>query len=429
MADSRLDADVVVVGAGPAGMAAAVAAAEHGQDVLLLDEGARPGGQVWRHRDRATLPRAARSLLQRLDASAVRVVHGASVAAVTNPLRLLVEIDGRPATAAARHAVVLCTGARERFLPFPGWTLRGVVGVGGAQALLKQGLDVRGRRVIVAGSGPLLFPVSAALAGASARVALVAEQASSASVLRFAAGLWRTPARLLDAARYRASFAASRYRSGVWVTEALGDERVEAARLSNGQVIRCDLLCVGYGLVPATELARLAGCQLANGAVAVDDEHRTTVPGIFCAGEPTGVAGADAAVTQGMIAGTAAAGGRVPATLLRRRRMQLDFADRLSAAFALRDELRQLPRPDTIVCRCEDVTLAGLAACTSMREARLHTRAGMGPCQGRVCGTALELLRGWPADGVRWPAVTVRVATLALTHETAALPGSPPPGH
>jgi D-hydroxyproline dehydrogenase subunit alpha len=416
MSSDAMRAEVVVVGAGPAGLAATTRAARAGRRVLLLDEAPRPGGQVWRHRTGAALPGVAARWLDALHASGAKVMSGATVADIGEGGTLLVEVNGRPLTVTASRAVILCTGARELLLPFPGWTLPGVVGVGGAQALLKQGLDVSGRRVVIAGSGPLLLPVAAALARAGARVALVAEQATAAAVIPFVAGLWRTPGRLLDAARYRASFARTRYRTGTWVTAAEGDERVRAARLSDGSVIPCDLLCVGYGLVPATELPRLAGCAISAAplfAVQVDATQRTTVPHIFCAGEPTGIAGMEAAVTQGEIAGLAAAGEEVPQQLLRQRDARQRFAGRMATSFRLRPELRQLARPDTIICRCEDVPLSRLDGCGSAREARLHTRAGMGACQGRVCGAALHFLRGW-SDGVnRPPSVAVRVSTLS----------------
>ncbi|HEX7051789.1 MAG TPA: FAD-dependent oxidoreductase [Longimicrobiales bacterium] len=412
----RLRADVAVIGAGPAGIAAAVRAADAGASVVVLDEGMRPGGQIWHHRTRAGLPRLARDWLDALDRSAATVVCGASVVDIEPGFRLAAEVRGAPLTVDA-GTVILATGARERFLPFPGWTLPGVVGVGGAQALLKSGASFAGKRIVIAGSGPLLLPVAASLARAGARIAIVAEQAPAAAVRRFGAGLWRTPGKIAQAARYRAAFRATRYAWGTWATRAAGDDAVREVTLTDGRhtwVEPCDVLCTGYGLVPSTELARLAGCAIDRGRVVVDARQRTSIPGIYCAGEPTGIAGVEASLIEGEIAGLAAVGRARKAIerLDAARRRQRRFADRLDAAFAPRAELRSLAAADTIICRCEDVTAGRLRPEWSQRQAKLYTRAGMGPCQGRICGAALEHLFGWDAGTVRAPAVATRLATL-----------------
>jgi NADPH-dependent 2,4-dienoyl-CoA reductase/sulfur reductase-like enzyme len=287
--------------------------------------------------------------------------------------------------------------------------------VGAAQALLKAGARFAGRRVVVAGSGPLLLPVAAVLTHAGARLSVVAEQAPASSVARFAASLWRWPGRWWQAARYRASFLRARYRPGAWVVRAAGDHAVREVTLTDGGrtwTEPCDALCVGYGLVPATELARLLGCDVTDGQVAVDASQRTTRPGVYCAGEPTGIAGLEASLVEGAIAGLAATGRAATPALDAARAGQRRFADRLRNAFALRAELRELPGPDTIVCRCEDVRYGRFQPDWSTRQAKLYTRAGMGPCQGRVCGAALEFLLGYGADTVRLPVAPARVGTL-----------------
>jgi NADPH-dependent 2,4-dienoyl-CoA reductase/sulfur reductase-like enzyme len=379
------EADVIVVGAGPAGIAAAVHAAEAGRRVVVLDSAQRAGGQIWRHRDRRTLPRMARRWLERFDRSGARLVPGAEV------------VD---AASFRGRTVVLATGARERYLPFPGWTLPGVMGIGGAQALLKNGLgSFRGRRVVLAGSGPLMLTVAAALARAGARIVLVAEQASAGRMARFASGLWRTPSRALDAIAYRSTFVGAPYRLGTWVTRAEPSAAGLAVTLSDGRRAVCDILCTGYGLVPSTELARLAGCDTRDGAVIVDERQATSVSGIFCAGEPTGIAGVEAALVEGAIAGSAAAGVTPSPPLV----IDRAFAGRMDEAFALRPEVRALADAETIVCRCEGVPYGALDSAWSARQAKLYTRIGMGPCQGRVCGPIMECLRGWPPDTPRPP--------------------------
>jgi NADPH-dependent 2,4-dienoyl-CoA reductase/sulfur reductase-like enzyme len=406
-----LDCDVAVIGAGPAGVAAAVRAAESGARTVVLDEGLAPGGQIYRHRPGGEAPEAARRWIDRLAQSGAEVVGGASVFDVERrgeeAFRIFAEApDGARVVTAKR--LVLATGARELFLPFPGWTLPGVMGAGGAQALLKSGASVAGRTAVVGGSGPLLLPVAASLAKAGAEVALVAEQAGMASVAGFGVRLARFPGKLLEAARYRSAFLDTPYRSGTWVAQARGAGRVETAVVTDGRdsyEMACDLVAVAFGLVPNTELARLLGCQLSRTGVRVDADQQTTAPGVFCAGEPCGVAGVDVAIAEGEIAGLAASGDKARRRALEGARASgRALAARMERAFRPRPELRSLARPDTIVCRCEDAPVSALASCASAREAKLVSRAGMGPCQGRVCGPALEFLFGWDSDTVRPPA-------------------------
>jgi D-hydroxyproline dehydrogenase subunit alpha len=433
-ATERLEADVAVVGAGPAGIAAAVTAARGGGQVLLLDEGIRPGGRVWQSGGEVHLPATARLWLERLEESGARLIRGAAVVDAEAGGRLLADVRGRALRVQAPR-VILATGARERFVPFPGWTLPGVMGVGGAQALLASGLRLAGRRVVVAGSGPLLLPVAAAMLAAGADLRLVAEQAPGGRVLAFARAIWRSPSRISAAARYRLRFRRVPYRTGCWVTRADGDGVVQEVTLTNGWRTwreRCDVLAAGYGLVPAMEMARLLGCEVENGRVVVDDEQRTTVAGVWCAGEPTGVAGAVAAVAEGEIAGASAAGVAIPGRAHRVRRRELRLARAMEVAFALRPELRIVPDGETVVCRCEDVRLAELRPEWDARHAKLVTRAGMGACQGRVCGPALEILFGWEQPAVRPPILPVPIATLIEGGEGVAEvrgggAGSPPP--
>lgn len=415
---AALDADVAVVGAGPAGIAAAVHAAEHGVRVVLLDSAPRPGGQIWRHRVPAELPHPAVAWLERLRRSGVTWLPGSTVVDAVAGGTLVAERDGR-AFEVRWKALVLATGATERFIPFPGWTLPSVFGVGGLQALLKAGTAVQGKRVVLGGSGPLLLPVAASLAHAGAKVVIVAEQAPGHRVYRFAGGLWRDPARLLQASRYRAGFLRASYRCGTWVARVDASGSALWVTLTDGRRVwaePADVVGVGYGLVPAVGLARLLGCSIAAGRVMVDQRQRTSVPGIYCAGEPTGIAGADAALAEGRAAGLFAAGAEADGRMARASARR--FERRLERAFRLRDELRNLPDPDTIVCRCEDVRLAQIAPGWSSRQAKLYTRAGMGPCQGRVCQPALEFLRGMAADTIRTPVFPASVATLAACGRT-----------
>jgi NADPH-dependent 2,4-dienoyl-CoA reductase/sulfur reductase-like enzyme len=343
------------------------------------------------------------------------VLHHAAVVDAPAPGALTAVVSDEPLRIEAK-AIILATGARERFLPFPGWTLPGVLGVGGAQALVKSGAWVDGLRVVIAGSGPLLLPVAATWARAGARVVCVAEQAPFARVARFAAALLVHPGKIAEALSYRLVLFGSAYRLGTWVRAVHGSDRVRGVTLTDGRRswdVGCDVLACGFGLLPNLELPRLLDCRIEKGAVTVDAEQRSTVPSVFAAGEACGVGGADLALVEGEIAGLAAAGRPEKAVRLAPRRKRLRaFARHLDTAFALRDELRSLGRPDTLVCRCEDVALGRLRPEWTPRQAKLYTRAGMGPCQGRVCGAALETIFGWPPDAVRPPLYPVRLDTL-----------------
>lgn len=411
-----LAAEVVVVGAGPAGIAAACRSAEAGAEVLLVDEGAIPGGQIWRQIGRTELSGAARRWIERLARSEVKTL-GLTTVVDALPDRTLIAERGGGEVLIRGDDLIVATGARELFLPFPGWTLPGVIGVGAAQALLKSGARLRGQRTVIAGSGPLLLPVAAALRAAGADLRLVAEQASASLVRKFAAGLWRMPGKLGEALRYRWRFSTVAYRTGVWVLEARGGERVEEVVLSDGSRTwpqPCDLLCCAYGLVPNVELARWLGCETTVAGVVVDEQQRTTIENVFCVGEVSGVGGVEIATVEGEIAGAVVTGreGRLQRLQRRRRRLRR-FEDALQRAFAPRAELKERLRPETTICRCEDVLWRELESGWQRRQAKLYTRLGMGPCQGRVCGPAVRFLLGWEADSVRPPLKPCRVATLA----------------
>jgi NADPH-dependent 2,4-dienoyl-CoA reductase/sulfur reductase-like enzyme len=375
--------------------------------VVLIDQGIRRGGQVWRHRDARELPRLARRWLDRLDRSGAQCLAMATVIDATSD-GVIGVARGDVFTSVSARALVLATGARELFIPYPGWTLPGAMGMGGAQALLKGGMRVSGKRVIVAGSGPLILPVAAAMARAGAHLVGVLEQASAAGLAGFARTLWRHPSKLADGARYRSSFARTRYRTGSWVTHAEGAERVERVTYTDGRrrwTADCDLLCCSYGLVPNLDLALLLGCAVDDGRVVVDESQRTSLSGVYAAGEPTGVAGELAALTEGEIAGLAAAGDSraTDRSLSRARQRWRVFAEQLALSFRPRRELRELAAPDTIICRCEDVPLSRLDPSWTVRQAKLYTRTGMGPCQGGVCGPACHFLFSWPHPHVRPP--------------------------
>lgn len=405
--------DVLIVGAGPAGIAAATAAAQHGRKVLLLDDNASTGGQIWRdggsslHREEGTKKSSAIAALR---SSGAEIFMGRRVVDAPQQGVLRAAIESSSANTVETYAwshLVIATGARERFIPFPGWTLSGVFGAGGLQTLVKGGFNVKGKRVVVAGTGPLLLAVAAHLKKHGATVVCVAEQAPWNQILPFAASLCSQPTKLLQGAQYRIALAGIPYRTGCWPIEAIGEESLRSIRLSDGRRIweePCDLIACGFHLVPNTELALLLGCVLEGDFVRVDEQQRTSIENVFCVGEPTGIAGLSAALVQGKIAGLAISGQtKQVAALQEQRTREYLFGKRLEKVFRLRSELQSLATPETIVCRCEDVRYSQLKEQPSWTDAKLQTRCGMGPCQGRICGPATQALFGWPGNSVRPP--------------------------
>jgi len=424
--------DILVVGAGPAGIAAAVTAAECGLRVGVVDDNPAPGGQIWR--SGAHLPAAAQRWKARFEAAPVTRLLGWRIVDCPEPGIARAQCNGaeigRDSTTEIGRdlhygQLILATGARERFLPFPGWTLPNVMGAGGLDAMARGGLPIAGKRVVVAGTGPLLLAVAAHLAAGGAKICAICEQASFGQMAPLMLQVLRQPGKLWQGVRYRFATKTSRYLTRCWPVAAEGDQRLQTVTLQrDGRQwqVECDYLACGFHLVPNTELAALLGCRLEKGFVVTDELMQTSAPGIWCVGEPTGIGGVELSLLEGQIAGLAAAGKTDAARKAgASRRGALGFVRALERACRLNPQLRDLVRHETIVCRCEDVPLGALLGRTGWRDAKLHTRCGMGPCQGRICGGALEFLFGWHADSVRPPVFPALVSSF-LGPETLDLP-------
>ena len=422
--------DIVVVGSGPAGLNAAHAAARAGATVALLDDNPRAGGQIWRQGPGHTPPAPLAALLDALQKHG-KLTHFPStrVIAPLGPRGLLLESAEHGGVSMTYERLILATGARERLLPFAGWTLPGVTGAGALQALIKGGMPVRGERIVIAGSGPLLIAALATARAAGARVVAVVEQASAFEVARFGASLLIETAKLRQAIGMTRGFAGLRYWTGSIVREAHGDGRVQRVTIRRGArevTLDCDRVACGYGLVPNITLAQALGCAVNDaGEIVVDGEQRTSVDNVFAAGECTGIGGAELACVEGEIAGLAASGGaateRTALDALHARRARWRrFGRRVDSAFALQEPARTPPADATLLCRCEDVSVGEVRHCADWRDAKLHTRSGMGACQGRICGAAANLYFGWPAAAPRPPFSPAQISTLMT-------PGAEPP--
>ncbi|GAA3604953.1 NAD(P)/FAD-dependent oxidoreductase [Nonomuraea rosea] len=494
--------DLVVVGGGAAGVAGALTAAQAGLRVALVDSAARLGGQYFRHTARpepASGPasgadaalgrflRQARALGERADLllrhqvwSVAREPDGGLVVhCVTRDPGASGSPVERPVAVRARR-LLIATGAYDRPLPFPGWDLPGVLTAGGAQALLKGNGVVAGGRIVVSGTGPFLLPVATGLAGAGARVLGVFEANGGL-------GLARHPLLALGKAGEAAGYAAKLARHGVpyrtrqAVVAAHGERQVEAvtvARLDKDwnvlatRVVECDTVATGFGFLPQIELGVQLGCETradvdGSPVLNVGGDQRTTVPGVWAAGEPTGVggwrlselegriagltiaadaigppasgaaSGAASGIASGVASGASAAaggaGGEVAGVLARRRARWRAFGAALQRAYPVQPGWQGWLRDDTLVCRCEEVPLARVReaqdlGATDARSVKLLARPGMGWCQGRICGYAVSCLAGEPPQPPRRPIaqpVTLGALSAAGAPSTSSATGAP----
>lgn len=411
--------DVLVIGGGPAGLSAATRVVECGKRVGIVDDNLTLGGQIWRGSPwgNAGLVDLFDPLRQSM--SKFVVLSGTRVFDRPQPGVLLAE-QADDVCELRYDKLILATGARERFLPFPGWTLPNVMGAGGLQAMVKSGLPIDGKRVVVAGTGPLLLAVASYLKMHGAQIVQVSEQASWIALAAFGLRLVGFRQKIKEALELKGKLAGIPFAAKSWPVAARGSGKLESVTISRGgnlSEIACDYLACGFHLIPNVELPLLLGCELENGNVKVNGFQETTVPGVFCAGEPLGIGGVESAIVEGAIAGLAACGQKPSedSELFRARKKARRFARLMEKTFALRPELKDLATANTLVCRCEDVTYSRLKQHSSWRAAKLHTRCGMGPCQGRVCGPATKFLFDWNPDSVRPPIFPARVESLAAS--------------
>jgi len=449
--------DVAVVGAGPAGLAAATICARAGLATVLFDEQPAPGGQIYRGVTTTPIKRgsvlgadywAGAELAQKFLASGAHYVPGATVWNLTREREIGVSVAGSARLLTAEQ-VVLATGALERPFPIPGWTLPGVMTAGAGQILLKSSGLVPDGRTVIAGCGPLLWLIAWQYLNAGACIDAILETASAdrAAAWRHAPSFTTSPyllkgLRMMLAVRRRV-----RVVSNVTELRAEGRDRVEAVayRTARGteQRFPIDNLFLHQGVVPNVNLAMAAGIehrwddvQLCFAPV-LDNDGGSAVPDIAIAGDGAGIAGAEAAQARGMLAGLAAV------RALRPRAPVLAETDAARARLARFTRGRafldtyytpaaQFRRParETLVCRCEEVTAGQIVdtvalGCTGPNQMKAFLRCGMGPCQGRECGlTVTELIaqaRGVAPQEVRYYRLRPPVKPITLG-ELASLP-------
>jgi thioredoxin reductase len=422
--------DVLVIGGGPAGLAAGLDAAGAGLSVAVVDERPTFGGQIFKQPGpgfRVTSAKElghdyarGRRLIDAAERSGAELLSRTSAVAIDGTSVVLVE-DGEHARTVEARRVIVAAGAHDRPVVFPGWTLPGVITAGGAQSLVKTQRVLPGRSILFAGSGPLALAFPAQLRSYGANVTLVLEAGpapTARDVMRLVRAARGNVRLLRDALEYRARLLRARvpirYRRIVVRAEgARCVERVVHAAADaawrpvpgSEEEVRADTLCVGYGFFPAVELLRLAGCDFAydedlgGPVVARDAWLRTSVDGISAAGDGTGVTGSYAAVNEGRLAALGAAIdlGALPAAEAARRAEPLrrDLARKEAFRAALRrlhavgPGIYELAIPDTVVCRCEELTAGELeraiATSTDLNAIKALSRVTMGMCQGRNC--------------------------------------------
>jgi D-hydroxyproline dehydrogenase subunit alpha len=427
---------VAVVGAGPAGLAAAVHAADGGLSVVLVDASARPGGQYWRHPAAAvgvderagqhgwkTFAALRAALHKQIQAGRIRYLARAQVALLDGGTPFLLHLmpatgDAPPVPDVVAAAdLILCPGGYDRQLPVPGWDLPGVMAAGGVQALLKGDRTLPGKRAVIAGTGPFLLPVATAFAAAGGEVVAVCEANSPVRWARQAHRAVQAPAKGREALEYIAAFARHKipYHPRTVVTRVLGNQEVSGAVLAKADTtglalpgssreVAADLVAFGWGFTPSLELPLAVGAETrldidGSLVVTVDNHQRTANPRVRAAGEATGVGGASLALLEGELAARSlvadVTGEPSPSRALQRRinRMRA-FAHAMHAAHPVPSNWMRWLTDDTLVCRCEEVPVAAVReavenlGAADLRTVRSLTRVGMGWCQGRICARA-----------------------------------------
>jgi NADPH-dependent 2,4-dienoyl-CoA reductase/sulfur reductase-like enzyme len=414
----------VIVGAGPAGVRAAQTLVRYGLRPIVLDESPRWGGQIYRQQpgnfkrsprdlygfeaERAVqLHAAMHAVLDKVDYRASSLVWGAEAG------HLDVLRTGQNERVPFRN-LILTTGATDRVLPFPGWTLPGVYTLGGAQVALKfQGCGI-GQRVVFAGSGPLLYLVAYQYAKAGAKVVAVIDHSSLGAKMAGLFGMSRQSAVLAKGVYYTTWLRAHGVpvHQGARLVKATGHERVGEVTWSDGvreHTLSSDAVGFGYGLRSETQLADLVGCAFAYDMLQRahlperDAVGRSSVPGVYLAGDGAGIRGADAAEWAGELAALALVADLAPQTQADAQRMAMlqaklaniaAFRHGLERAFPFPDDWAAQAEDGLTICRCEEITAGELrtaiATCGVKELNRLKalTRVGMGRCQGRMCGVA-----------------------------------------
>ena len=429
--------DLVVIGGGPAGIAAAATAAKHGLSVALIDERPTLGGQIYKRVGPGFKVKSAKEvgkdyflgeeLIAELDNSNVKLFLETLVATIEES-SVVIARNGQHAEKLTYKKLLISPGAYDRPVAFPGWTLPGVITAGAAQSLVKTQRVLPGSRIFFAGSGPLALAFPAQLSGYGANIVGIIEAAPRPGIfkaLRILLAVIGNLDLMRDAAKYQFHLISNRipmtYRR--IIVSANGKDRVESVthakvdknwRVIPGteKTVEVDALCVGYGFFPSVELFRLLGCELAyeesrGGAVVkLDNWGATSVANVFGAGDGTGISGSYVAIARGRLAALkiAAELGKISETSLtalatgfqKTFKRRTKFQSAINNAYEIKSGIYALADNKTVICRCESVTLENilpvLESTVDPSVVKAYTRCGMGLCQGRNCQRQISAL-------------------------------------
>jgi NADPH-dependent 2,4-dienoyl-CoA reductase/sulfur reductase-like enzyme len=400
---------IAIIGAGPAGLAAAMTAAESNEQVVVIDSAPRPGGQYWRHLSKVEGYKSSRSakyfsaLQENEKIIYISGAHIWSAVHTENGITLNYLAAGIESAITAQK-VILATGAHDRAIPFTGWERPGVMTPGAAQALLKGHNVIAGQRILITGTGPFLLPVAVGLAAAGADVAGIIEAHSPLRWLRSPLALLLNPQKSIELIYYLRKIAKYKLKvsfnraviafDGKSATVAKIDSELRIKKKESE--IDCDVIAAGWGFSPDVTLGGILGCQQMvdrDGTVIfeVDGEQRSSVANIWIAGEATGIGGADLALIEGRIAALSAIGRGIPLRLRFARYRSQKFATALQISYPVGNGWQGWLSQESKICRCEEVSLGEICASVTelsandARTSKLFTRAGMGMCQGRIC--------------------------------------------
>jgi thioredoxin reductase/bacterioferritin-associated ferredoxin len=422
--------DIAVLGAGPAGGNAAIAAAAQGMKVVVLDEQPQAGGQVWRAKSSAILdaPKTPETTLgdahrARLTQSGVDHLGGARVWQIAregNVWELHLLRNGITEVVQAT-ALILATGAREFVQPVLGWTTPGVIGLAGATALFKQNLTVPGKRTVVSGTGPLVFYVASEIRRLGGEVAAVVTPNTRKDWLKALPAMIHKPALLARGGVWMADLmlAGVPIYWGHAVSKVTGQHQMTGAEVvkldhnwapqKSVDILQADSLCLGHGLIPQIEAAQMLGVgihhdpRLGGWVPDAQQDGVTEIPFLYICGDGAGIRGADAAAVQGSLTGHRVASDLGADTVADQQKLKgklrraARFGMAMTALSIPRDGLSALTQADTIMCRCEGLSQADILAevdtgAATTNAVKSGSRAGMGPCGGKYCQTAIAAL-------------------------------------
>jgi NADPH-dependent 2,4-dienoyl-CoA reductase/sulfur reductase-like enzyme len=462
--------DVAIVGSGFSGIVAANRLADHNLNVVLLDENIHIGGQILRTiPERLGAHTASESdkvrktgfrFIDNIKQKKITVMNQTVVLAIYPERELLVEKDEKRVFTIKPEIILFATGARERFLPFKGWTLPGVISTGAVQVLMKSSGILFSKKILIGGSGLFLFAVAHDFVKNGGRVIGVLEQTPMIGKLALLAQASHQFSKLTEGARYISKLFFSRVpiRHRTKIIEARGDQYLRevltakvdqkgAVREGSETIYKTNALAIGYGFTPNIELAQLAGCELeykegkGGWVVKVRDDLETSIQNIYAAGEITGIAGALKSLNEGALVALSILKtlGKLDEReflpqfqrLATQRKHHLRFGNYFNAFYKIPDEAINLIPDETVICRCEDVTMGDIRNALSNGfqtpgAIKRATRIGMGRCQGRICGSVLyDIVAAYtkkpgskiPLLSVRPPVKPVSLGSLAAGHK------------